>query len=55
MIRTRVQELVLANPTGNVAFDVTLPWTTDSPHPAGWQLRRTMQFLFEPDATTSTL
>ena len=53
-VRAKVQEILLASPNRNTVFDVTLPWTTDSPHPAGWQLRRTMQFLFEPNATIST-
>ena len=51
MVRTKLQELVLAHPDGAATFDITLPWTTDTPHTAGWQLRRTMQFALEPTPT----
>lgn len=46
-IRQKVYRLVLENPAAAVKMEVQLPATADFVQPAGWQLRRSINFVFE--------
>lgn len=48
-IRSRISNLVLSNPHSAVQMEVELPWTTDFMQPPGWQLRRSIRYVFEPE------